>query len=168
VHGAAGDAQRLPGADRDGCAVDRPGEDALDAVEDLLVGVVLVGRRRQLLSAGDANLEDRRVVVGIIAREEEPDPQRADRDGLLRRLDRGRSLPHRRTLYSIIPSSRESAIGYGFHLSTRLMIIRSKGGSKGRGCGEALRRPLGCVLSRRRRTRRLRCDGESVWPSTWA
>ena len=105
VHGAAGDAQRLPGADGDGRAVNRPGQDALDAVEDLLVGVVPVGRRRQLLAAGDANLEDRRVVVGVIAREEEPDPQRANRDGLFRRIDRGRSLLHRCTL-----SSRERGI----------------------------------------------------------
>jgi len=57
VHRASGDTQRLPGTNLDGRAVNRPGEDALDAVEDLLVGVVLVGRRRQLLPDGDENLE---------------------------------------------------------------------------------------------------------------
>ena len=34
-----------------------PGKDALDAVENLLVSIVLVGRRRQLLPGGDENLE---------------------------------------------------------------------------------------------------------------
>jgi len=57
VHSASGDAQRLPRTNLDGPAVNRPGKDALDAVEDLLVGVVLVGRRRQLLPDGDENLD---------------------------------------------------------------------------------------------------------------
>src|SRR5207249_2250765 len=57
VHRASGDAQCLPGTDLDGRAVNRPREDALDAVKDLLVGVVLVGWRRQLLPRGDENLE---------------------------------------------------------------------------------------------------------------
>jgi hypothetical protein len=43
MHCAAGDAQRLPGTNLDGPAVDRPGKDALDTVKDLLVGIVLVG-----------------------------------------------------------------------------------------------------------------------------
>src|SRR5512139_3050000 len=55
VYRTSGNAQRLPGTNLDGRAVDRPGQDALDAVEDLLVGVVLVGRRRQLLPNGDEN-----------------------------------------------------------------------------------------------------------------
>jgi hypothetical protein len=33
-----------------------------------------VGRRRQLLPDGNENLEHRHAAVGIIAREEEPDP----------------------------------------------------------------------------------------------
>jgi hypothetical protein len=74
VHRASGDAQRLPGTNLDGRAVNRPGKNALDTVEDLLVGVVLVGWRRQLLPSGDENLEHRRATAGIIAREEEPDP----------------------------------------------------------------------------------------------
>src|SRR6266566_2634070 len=53
VHRASGDAQRLPGTNLDGRAVNRPGKDTLDTVEDLLVGVVLVSRRRQLLPGGD-------------------------------------------------------------------------------------------------------------------
>jgi len=46
VRRAPGDAQRLPGTNLDGRAVNPPGKNALDAIEDLLVGVVLVGRRR--------------------------------------------------------------------------------------------------------------------------
>src|ERR1035437_10711525 len=57
VHCASGDAQRLPGTNLDGRAINRPGKDALDTVEHLLVGIVLVGRRRQLLPDGDKNLE---------------------------------------------------------------------------------------------------------------
>ena len=74
VHHASGDTQRLAGTNLDGRAVNRPGKNALDTVEDLLVGIVLVGRRRQLLSNGDENLEYGHAAVGIIAREEEPDP----------------------------------------------------------------------------------------------
>ena len=57
VHRASGDAQCLPGTNLNRFAINRPGEDALDTVEGLLVGVVLVGRRRQLLPGGDENLE---------------------------------------------------------------------------------------------------------------
>src|ERR1019366_539822 len=46
-----------PGPTSDGRAINRPGKDALDTVKGLLVGVVLVGRRRQLLPGGDENLE---------------------------------------------------------------------------------------------------------------
>jgi hypothetical protein len=42
VHRVSGDAQCLPGTNLDGRAVNRPGENALDAVEYLLKGVVLV------------------------------------------------------------------------------------------------------------------------------
>jgi hypothetical protein len=45
-----------------------------------------VGRRRQLLPDGDENLEHGHAAVGIIAREEEPDPERTDLDGLFRRM----------------------------------------------------------------------------------
>ena len=53
VHPASRDAQCLPGTNLDGRAVNRPGKDALNTVEDLLVGVVLVGRRRQLVPDGE-------------------------------------------------------------------------------------------------------------------
>ncbi len=42
VYRAAGDAQRLPGTNLDGRAVNRPGKDVPDTVENLLVSVVLV------------------------------------------------------------------------------------------------------------------------------
>ena len=74
MHRASGDAQRLPGTNFDGRAVNRPGKDALDTVKDLLVGIVLVGRRRQLLPNRDENLEHRDASAGIIAGEEESDP----------------------------------------------------------------------------------------------
>src|SRR5512143_1554589 len=96
VYRASGDAQRLSGTNFDGRAVHRPGEDALDTVEDLLVGVVLVGRRRQLLPDGNENLEHRHAAVGIISGEEKPNPQRTNPDGFLRRIDFGRTLPHMR------------------------------------------------------------------------
>ena len=57
VHRATGNAQRLSRTNLDGRSVNRPGKDALDTVEDLLVGIVLVGRRRQLLPNRDENLE---------------------------------------------------------------------------------------------------------------
>jgi len=74
VHRASGDAQRLPGTNLDGRAVNRPGKDALNTVEYLLVGIVLVGRRRKLLPDRDENLEHRDASTGIIAGEEESDP----------------------------------------------------------------------------------------------
>ena len=77
-----------------GRAVNRPGKDALDTVEDLLVGVVLVGRCRQLLPDGDENLEDGHAAAGIIAREEEPDLQRTNLYGLFRRIHSGRTVLH--------------------------------------------------------------------------
>src|SRR5207248_8592512 len=53
VHRASGDAQRLPGTNLDGRAVNRPGKDAVDAIEDFLAGVVLMGRHCQLLPDRD-------------------------------------------------------------------------------------------------------------------
>src|SRR5215472_16130360 len=74
VHRTSGDAQHLPRTNLDGRAVNRPGKDALDAVEDLLVCIVLVGRRRQLLPDRDEHLEDRDASAGIVTGEEESDP----------------------------------------------------------------------------------------------
>ena len=81
-----------PGANLDGRAVNRPGEDALDAVEGLLVSIVLVGWRRQLLPGRDENLEHGSITVGITAREEEPNPYRTNLDALFRRIDSDRLL----------------------------------------------------------------------------
>ena len=53
VHRASGDAQRLPGTNLDGRAVNRPGKDAVDAIEDFLAGIVLMGRHCQLLPDRD-------------------------------------------------------------------------------------------------------------------
>src|SRR6266550_2887297 len=39
--------------DRDGRAVNRPGKDAVDAIEDFLAGIVLMGRHCQLLPDRD-------------------------------------------------------------------------------------------------------------------
>ena len=50
VYRSAGNTQRLSGTNLDRCAVNRPGKDSLDAVEDLFVGVVLMSRSRQLLA----------------------------------------------------------------------------------------------------------------------
>ena len=44
------DAERLTGPHLDRCAVNSPGQNALDAVEDLLVSVVLMRRCRQAAS----------------------------------------------------------------------------------------------------------------------
>jgi hypothetical protein len=57
VHRASGNSQRLTGTNLDGRAVNRPGKEALDTIQHLLVGVVLVGWRRQFLPGGDENLE---------------------------------------------------------------------------------------------------------------
>jgi len=48
-------------------------QDALDPVEDLLVGVVLVGRCRELLASRDEHLEHGRAAARIVAREQKPD-----------------------------------------------------------------------------------------------
>src|SRR5205085_11620000 len=74
----------------------RPGKAALDTVQELLVSVVLMGRRRQLLPGGDENLEHGPAAIGIIAREKEPDLYRTNLDGLFRRVDSGRTLLHDR------------------------------------------------------------------------
>ena len=74
VHRASGNAQRAPGTNFYGRAVNRPGKNALDTVDDLLVGIVLVGRRRQLLSNRDEKFEHGDASVGIIAGEEKSDP----------------------------------------------------------------------------------------------
>lgn len=58
MHRTAGDTQCLPGANLDWRSVNRPSDDVLDAVEDLLVGIILVGWSRQLLPSRHENLEN--------------------------------------------------------------------------------------------------------------
>ena len=100
----SGDAEGLPGTNLDRRAVNRPGEDASDTVNDLLVGVVRVGRRRQLLPDRNEDLEYRRAAARIVAREEKMDFERANLDGLFRRINSGRLLLHNRT--STYPKAR--------------------------------------------------------------
>ena len=95
VQRASRDTKRLPGTDVDWRAVNRPGQDTLDTVEDFFVGDIPVGWRHQLLPGGNENLEHRHAAVGIIARKEKPDPQRANLDDFFRRIDSGRTLLHR-------------------------------------------------------------------------
>ena len=57
VDRSARDAERVAGADFDFASFEREGEDAVDAVEGLLVGVVTV-RDGHLRSGGDVELED--------------------------------------------------------------------------------------------------------------
>ena len=101
VRRAPWDAQCLPGTNLNGRAINRPSEDALDTVEGLLVGVVLVGWRRQLLSGGDEQLENGHAAVGIAAREKEPDPEWSNPDGLFRRIDPGTVLLRKSPLAEI-------------------------------------------------------------------
>src|SRR5215472_16956766 len=100
VHRASGDAQCLPGTNLDGRAVNRPGKDALDSVEDFLIGIVLVGRRRQLLPDRHENLEDRDASAGIITGDEESDLERTNLDCLFRRIDSQRTLLHKTSFES--------------------------------------------------------------------
>jgi hypothetical protein len=96
VHRASGDAQRLSGTDLDWLAVNRPGKDARDTLQHLLVCVVLVRRRRQLLPGGDEYFKYRHAAVGIVAREKEPDSYRTNLNVLFRGIDPGRALLHNR------------------------------------------------------------------------
>ena len=79
VNSAAADADGLAGPDIGGCAVDRPGEDAVQAVDRLLVAVVAVGDRQP--GAGrNVELEDRDGPVRGVAFDEEPDCELPDPD----------------------------------------------------------------------------------------
>src|SRR5439155_18827767 len=52
VHRASGDTQCLPRTNLDRRAINRPGQDALDTVDNLLIGIVLVGRGANFCPAG--------------------------------------------------------------------------------------------------------------------
>jgi len=74
VHRASLYAERLAWTDGDGFAINRPGHDTFNAVENLLVSIVLVGRRRHLLPRGDEKFEHGYAAIRVMAREKEPDP----------------------------------------------------------------------------------------------
>ena len=79
VDGATGNAERLARADVDRRALDRPGQDALESVDRLLVAVVAVSGRD--LSAGrNVELEDGDRASGLLGLDQEPDRQLADID----------------------------------------------------------------------------------------
>ena len=94
VHGAARDHEHVAGPDLDLPAVDRPGEDALQAVDRLLVAVVAVGGR-EIRGGRDIELEHRHRPARLLRLDAEPDRDRADPDRLVRhrrhhaRLSRG-------------------------------------------------------------------------------
>ena len=90
VDGAAGDAERLAGADVGRVALDRPGQDALEPVDRLLVAVVAV-RGRDLRPGRDVELEHRDRPAGLLALDQESDRQRPDLD-LFARARRHRLL----------------------------------------------------------------------------
>jgi hypothetical protein len=57
VHRTSGDAQGLSGTDLDGRAIDGPSKDAPESIENFLVGIIIVGRRCQLLPDRNENLK---------------------------------------------------------------------------------------------------------------
>lgn len=81
VYGAARNAKRLSWPNLDGRAVNRPCEDAFDTIDNLLVSVILVGRRSQLLPNWDAKLKNGRAPLRISACNKKPDAYRANADG---------------------------------------------------------------------------------------
>src|SRR5690349_340587 len=74
-----GDAEHLIRADVDGRAVHRPGEQAFEAVDRLLVAVVAVGGS-DLHAGRHVELEHGDRPAGLLAFDQEPDRQRADLD----------------------------------------------------------------------------------------
>jgi hypothetical protein len=66
VDRSARDAERVAGADLDFASIEREGDDAFDAVDGLLVGVVAVGDGH-FGSGGDVELEDGDGASGVLA-----------------------------------------------------------------------------------------------------
>jgi hypothetical protein len=79
VDGTAGDEERLAGADVRRRALDRPGQDALQPVDRLLVAVVAVGGR-DLRAGGNVELEDRDRPSRLLTLDQEADRQLPDPD----------------------------------------------------------------------------------------
>ena len=68
------DAERVAGADLDFASFEREGDDAFDAVDGLLVGVVAVGDG-DFGSGGDVELEDGDGATGVLAFDQETNCQ---------------------------------------------------------------------------------------------
>jgi hypothetical protein len=83
--GAAGDAERLAGGNVGRNALDRPGQDALEAVDRLLVAVVAVWGR-DLRARGNLELEDRDRSCRLLALDQEANRQLSDLDLFARRV----------------------------------------------------------------------------------
>jgi hypothetical protein len=77
VDRSARDAERIAGADFDIAAFEREGDDAFDAVDGLLVGVVAVGDGH-LRSGGDVELEDGDGASGVLALDQKANRQLAN------------------------------------------------------------------------------------------
>ena len=84
---ATRDAENLAGADIGRRALDRPGQDALEPVDRLLVAVVTV-RGRDLRAGGYVELENRDRSCRLLALDQEPDRDRPDLDLFTRRATR--------------------------------------------------------------------------------
>jgi hypothetical protein len=69
-NGISRDAERVAGADFDFASFEREGDDAFDAVDGLLVGVVAVGDG-DFGSGGDVELEDGDGASGVLAFDQE-------------------------------------------------------------------------------------------------
>ena len=81
VYRAARDTKRLPRTNLDGCPVNRPGKDAFDTIDNLLVSVVFVGRGGQHLPDWDAKLKHGCTAEGIFTGNEEADTYWTNLDG---------------------------------------------------------------------------------------
>ena len=87
VNGAARNAEGLPRPDIDPCAVNRPRQHALEAVDRLFVVIVAVRGRRETLGGGDRQLEERDAAGGVRVRDQEAHAQRPEADRLVGRID---------------------------------------------------------------------------------
>jgi len=87
VNGAARNAEGLPRPDVDPFAVDRPGQDALKAVDRLFVVIMAVGRRRETLRGRDLELEQSEAATRVFSRDHEAHRERPEADGFVGRIN---------------------------------------------------------------------------------
>ncbi len=76
-----------PRSDVNPCAVDGPGQQALDAVNRLLVVIVAVRRSGEALSGGDSQLEEGQAATRLSTRDQEAHGERPRTDGLVGGID---------------------------------------------------------------------------------